>query len=90
MDLDAATYSVSPNPASDVLHIRYTQTELSKVSDIMLIDMNGKMVMRKTNTSSDSNEFTEQFDVSSLSPGIYVLQIRTSAGIVSEKVSIVD
>jgi hypothetical protein len=35
-------------------------------------------------------EFQEQLDVSQLAPGMYVLQISTTTGIVTEKVLIID
>jgi hypothetical protein len=81
--------SVWPNPVSDQLNVRYQQTESSTISGLMLSDMSGKVVLRKQ-YQSDDMEFQEQLDVSQLAPGMYVLQISTTAGIVTEKVLIID
>jgi hypothetical protein len=80
---------VAPNPANDVLYVTLSQTEESIVSGIVLTDISGKIVVRKEYQAENLNEFHEELDVSGLIPGMYVLQIITSTGILSEKISVV-
>jgi hypothetical protein len=80
---------VAPNPANDVLYVTYAQTEESIVSSIVLTDISGKMVLSKEYQSENLSEFKEELDVSELLPGMYVLQVITTTGILSEKVSVV-
>ena len=82
-------YQVAPNPASDVLHVAYQQTEESTVTNLVMTDMSGQIVMKKEYDSRDIDEFSDQLDVSQLVPGMYILQIVTTNGIVSEKISVV-
>jgi hypothetical protein len=89
-DVTVGSVSVWPNPVSDQLNVRYQQTESSTISGLMLSDMSGKVALRKQYQSADIMEFQEQLDVSRLAPGMYVLQISTTAGIVTEKVLIID
>ena len=87
-DVTVGTVSVWPNPLNDLLNVRYQQTESGTVSGLMLADLSGKVVLRKEYQSADMTEFQEQLDVSGLASGMYVLQIATTAGIVTEKVLI--
>lgn len=88
--VEQARYTVAPNPVSDILHVTYVQTAKSKVTEVMLMDMSGKTVLQSKNALDDTGEYRDQLDVSGLAPGMYVLHIRTTQGIVSEKISIVD
>lgn len=58
--------SVIPNPAKDFFRINTTKFPL----DLTLFDLSGKSLYSK------ENYYGEEIDVSSLSPGIYFLQIR--------------
>lgn len=86
---DTPLYRVAPNPASDMLHVTYTQSEESIVTNLVMTDMSGQIVMKKEYDSRDMNVFNDQLDVSQLVPGMYILQIVTTKGIVSEKVTVV-
>ena len=67
---------VYPNPASDLLHIRGVENGQS----IALYDMTGRKVLQ--------SDFCTELPVSTLSNGIYFLQITTHKGIISKKISI--
>lgn len=81
---------ISPNPTRDVLQVKYAQTEESVVTRIVMMDMSGKIVLSKDFQSNGSDEFQEQLDVSAFGPGIYVLQVLTTGGVLAERISIVD
>ncbi|MEO5907269.1 MAG: fibronectin type III domain-containing protein, partial [Saprospiraceae bacterium] len=87
---DAGELTLAPNPVNDILNVKYGQTTESIVSTLVLTDMSGKILVRKDYESKDVIEFHEQLNVSDLAPGIYVVQLRTSNGVVSERVSVVD
>ena len=86
----SATLQVSPNPTRDILQIRYAQTVESTVTRIVMLDMSGKMVDNREYQSTGSAVFSDQLDVSSLAPGMYVLRVITTSGIMTEKVSVID
>lgn len=82
-------YQVTPNPASDMLNIVYSQTSASMVTGLILNDMSGKILIKKDYQSTETNEFREELDVMQLTPGMYILHIMTTSGVISEKVSVV-
>lgn len=79
---------VAPNPVSDVLYVTFLQTETCIVSGLVLNDISGKIVVRKEYQSENFLEFKEELDMSELTPGIYILHLITTTGILSEKVSV--
>jgi fibronectin type III domain protein/type IX secretion system substrate protein len=86
----STTLHVSPNPTRDLLNVAYTQTDQSKVTGIILMDMSGKVVFTKTYQQDDIREFNDQLDVSAYSSGIYLLRVNTMSGILTEKIMITD
>jgi len=86
----STTLHVSPNPTRDMLNVTYTQTEQSKVTGLILMDMSGKIVFTKTYQQDNVREFNDQLDVSSYSSGLYLLRVNTMSGIITEKIVITD
>ncbi len=84
------TLQVFPNPTRDVIQVLYTQTKESTISRMVMMDMSGKIVDNKEYQSTDSLQFSEQLDVSSMVPGVYILRVFTTSGILTEKVSVID
>jgi hypothetical protein len=84
------TLVVSPNPANEFVRISLMLTKDSHVTAVVLYDISGKIVVRKNYQADDRLEFEEQLDVSELTPGIYILQVMTTEGMLSEKVSVVN
>ncbi|MEN8157740.1 MAG: T9SS type A sorting domain-containing protein [Bacteroidota bacterium] len=71
---------VYPNPASTVLYIR--GSDLSYVVNLSLTDLQGRMVKAFENCM--------EMNVSEMIPGIYILCIETSNGLIQRKVIIND
>lgn len=69
---------VYPNPASDVIFIQYETTEDNSNVIIRLLDMQGKIIIEDVKTSNAELQ-TQQLDVSSLTPGMYILQLITTS-----------
>lgn len=65
---------IFPNPATDVVHIQSTQ----KIKQIQVLNFSGKVLL------TDNNGDTS-IDVSQLSNGIYLLQLKTENGTVVRK-----
>jgi hypothetical protein len=76
-------YSVSPSPASDVLHLRATAGLLDK-GEVKLYDLKGQVVLQKSIDKMQSADF----NVSNLAPGIYMMRYETKAGMMAKKVVI--
>jgi hypothetical protein len=84
------TLRAVPNPVRDVLYVTMTQTEKTSVTGMVLMDMSGKVVVQQSYLLNDATEFEDQLNVSGVAPGIYVLQILTTEGILTRKVSVVE
>lgn len=74
-----ATATIFPNPAKDQLNIELESDILS----ITVTDMKGTIVL--TAVSSERNKTKVALDVSGLKPGVYLLDITTSEGIVQRE-----
>lgn len=73
---DKIHLSVFPNPATDYMNISYD--EKTKVRSICISDIDGKKIM-------DYDKSEKKIQVSSLSFGIYLLQIETDKGTAIKK-----
>jgi hypothetical protein len=80
------TLHVSPNPTRDVLQVTLTQSDKTKVTRIVLMDLTGKVVYRKDYPVNDVHQFTEQLDMSAFTPEMYLLQVMTTSGMLTEKI----
>ena len=80
-DFTAAQFKIHPNPANDVINLN-NGSELI-ISEVNLIDIQGRVL--QTIKKNDLNEL--QINVSSLSKGMYFLDIATESGKVVKKFS---
>ncbi len=79
---------ISPNPARDILNVTYHQTEQTEVRRLVIRDMSGKVVFTEEYNMTGLKEFTTQVNVSGFTPEMYLLQVITTKGILTEKVVI--
>ncbi len=80
-NLDAATLTVFPNPASDEIHI---VESLPKTNAKWVIrDLDGKTVLT-------GNSAPSKVDVSTLKSGVYILNLDTKDGVLSKKITIAN
>jgi hypothetical protein len=80
---------VSPNPVSDVLNVEVQQTRDSHVIGLRIMDLSGKIKFTKDIERTDEAQFKTDVDVSTFVPGIYVLQVQTTSGMMAEKISVI-
>jgi hypothetical protein len=80
---------ISPNPVSDQLNVMVRQTEESRVIGLSMMDLSGKKMFSQEFEPVVQNQFHYSMDVSQLEPGMYVLQVQTTHGMIAEKVMVV-
>ncbi len=80
---------ISPNPVSDVLDVVVQQTESNRVVGLRILDLSGKDVFTQKIEPAPGEQFLTDVDVSNLVPGIYVLQVQTTRGVLAEKISVI-
>lgn len=69
-----------PNPAQNVLNLRYTLRQSSKVN-IEVLDLGTNVVIISNEQHHEAGTHESVFDVSTLSNGIYFLKVTTDSGI---------
>ena len=68
--------AVYPNPSHQLLHISFSNNDIEEIK-IGLIDISGRIIKKEIyKSNSRFNEFT--FDIESLTPGVYLLQIENN------------
>ncbi len=77
---------IYPQPAGDILKYRVGLDEYDNV-EVELFDISGRRLRK---SSFNSSYVEDEFDVSELSTGIYILKIRTGKDMISKKVVIID
>ncbi|HLT53036.1 MAG TPA: T9SS type A sorting domain-containing protein [Flavobacteriaceae bacterium] len=75
-DIVLQHFKMYPNPVSDVL---YFSTQNQIIEQVKLVDMNGRVIL-------DIPKSIELLDVSNLTAGTYLAQIKTSNGNISKKI----
>ncbi|MEM6321661.1 MAG: T9SS type A sorting domain-containing protein [Bacteroidota bacterium] len=80
--------NIFPNPASQTLFIELN-TDQNSTFEARILSMNGNAIYRQK-YEVFNGENVVRMDVSSLSVGVYVLQIATANGLMSRKVVISD
>ena len=84
----AFSYNIYPNPSSNIINIDYT-LEIEKTISIDLIDFLGRTVSSiLSKNNQPAGNYRIQFDVSSMSSGVYFINFRTSDEIRNEKIII--
>ncbi len=81
-ELNAAQkFSMSPNPANDILIIRSLTNEA--ISEIRLMDMNGKTYLLKSNSSGSSLQ--KEFDLTEIATGVYIVEMGSAENFTHQK-----
>jgi hypothetical protein len=77
-ELTSSDFKLYPNPASDFLTISSNKVAKSKIDEISVLDINGKLL----NTVSNESHV---IDIRELSPGIYFVHISTNEQTITKK-----
>ncbi len=65
-EIDSTSFSMYPNPATDILHINMSET----IATIAVFDITGKQVLKVTDITNN------QIDISKLNNGIYLVKVE--------------
>ncbi len=84
---NAPEIKLFPNPSSDMVNLMYTLTQGGKIT-YQLFDMAGR-ALGGTSHATQQGQQTEQLDVSSLSQGVYMLNIVFEANDATKSFSVV-
>lgn len=79
-ELNSDNISVYPNPTNDLLNLNFNKS--ITVQQITLMDLHGKTVYSNNTVTSTSM----QIDISNLSQGLYMLNVRTNNGVNIHKI----
>lgn len=79
-ETDAASFNMYPNPVQDELTIVAT----SYISNIRIVDLLGNLVL----SSSGNNSLTNKLNLSEVASGLYLIEVKTEAGIYLKKLTI--
>lgn len=75
----SASVIVYPNPARDVLNIRFTDSSI-RISEIEICDIYGKLIKKV-----HMDNVFHQVDIGDLVPGMYLLRMKNNQNIISKK-----
>ena len=76
----ASRFSISPNPATDVLTI--SNVDKLNITHIDIIDINGRTVK----SFGSASEYMVQINISDLAEGVYLLNIASDNGTITNKI----
>ncbi|WP_170110224.1 LamG-like jellyroll fold domain-containing protein [Flavilitoribacter nigricans] len=80
--------SIYPNPAGEILHIRY-ELPLATTVQLVIWDTNGKeKVNQLLSNWADPGAYTEELELQDLAPGIYFISLLTDQGLHTERVMV--
>jgi len=72
----SSDFVVFPNPASDKVEIKYNLTEWSHVN-IALYNLNGQLIRKLSTIDRDKGIYSEYFNLTNLTNGIYLVRFTT-------------
>ncbi|MEQ8520885.1 MAG: M43 family zinc metalloprotease [Vicingaceae bacterium] len=70
---------VYPNPVTELLTIQFPDQKI-RLNQLAMMDLSGRIVMQRFLKSSEVEGTNISWDVSSLKPGLYLLQMKTTSG----------
>jgi hypothetical protein len=82
--VSAADFDVYPSPASDILNVDYVLNKKSNVQ-INIINTLGQVVKTQANETQSEGYQLKVLKINDLAKGIYMLNLRTDAGLVTKK-----
>ena len=87
LDVFSSSVSIFPNPAVDVLHIKFGAEGLADIDsniELSIYNMSGMLVLKKALQNMQLRS-VESLNVSNLNKGLYMLVLRTKSGISRHK-----
>jgi hypothetical protein len=76
--------SIFPNPVKDNLFVKFNATVADNF-DIALYSVTGQMILKET-LNNFAGDYNNAFNINGLAQGVYMLQIKSSKGIITHKI----
>ncbi len=73
----ASGFNVYPNPSNGLVNLNYSLTANTKVS-VEVVDMLGNIVMFQNMGTQNTGSYTNTIDMTSLSAGVYMMNVKTN------------
>lgn len=73
----ASGFNVYPNPSNGLVNLNYSLTANTKVS-VEVVDMLGNIVMFQNMGTQNTGSYTNAIDMTSLSAGVYMMNVKTN------------
>jgi len=87
--IEVATISTYPNPASDILNVRFSVKESNDNISVDLINLLGSKVKSDELGLVSNDNIQHQMNVSDMPEGLYIMTINAGESTVSRKIQIV-
>lgn len=81
------TFSLTPNPASDVVHINFDVEKATEIA-IRISDIGGHLTLVHINQSYLPGSHHLSFSVDGFTTGMYLIELRTAEGVSAQKLVI--
>ncbi|MEO6681587.1 MAG: right-handed parallel beta-helix repeat-containing protein [Ginsengibacter sp.] len=73
-EVESNSFKVYPNPVRNLATLEINSVKVNEALTIIVSDLNGRIMMKKTITSSDYN-FQDKMNLSNLTKGVYIITI---------------
>lgn len=80
----AVSYSIFPNPTSDVLNVQYTLAKEGNVT-MNITDLTGRTIKSIVKENQGTFQVTEQINIAGLNSGIYMLTVNANGNTTTQK-----
>lgn len=80
-EFDINTFSLYPNPTTDLVNLKFGQT--NKTINVNIYDLQGKLVLQTLNNTTQNNRL--QLNISSLKTGMYFVKINDKQSSLTQK-----
>ncbi|MFZ4399732.1 MAG: C25 family cysteine peptidase [Bacteroidales bacterium] len=80
-------FSITPNPANDQFNISYNLSVATDVN-LKIFSSNGQEVYSNGNVQHIAGNYTDNFNISTLSRGIYFISLQTNNKVITQKLII--
>lgn len=84
VDNNTISYSIFPNPTSDVLNVQYTLATEGTVT-MNVVDLTGRVVRNIVKENQGAFQATEQINIAGLNAGIYLLNVTANGNTTTQK-----
>ena len=82
-DFDLAGLRIYPNPSEDIFNIEFISSSFQNL-EVRVVNVLGEKIFTD-NLNQFKGKYTQQFNLSNYSSGVYLLEIKTNQGVINKK-----